>query len=159
MKTLFKVMFVPAILSLSLIACDNSRQDRADDRDDVPNSTTGSYRSAEDDNTNDYTTRRDKVRTEWNSRLDELNRELEEVDRKIESEKSESKQAWQQRRSELKEEKDLLEDRIERAGETSEKDWDQFKKEVDDDLDQLGRNVKDLFRDNDRDETDRQDKK
>lgn len=152
MKTIFKVMIVPAIVSLSLIACDNNnRQDRKNDRDEVQNSTTGSYRSVEEDNIeDDFSAARDKVRTGWDSRMAEINRELEEIDRKIEREKSASKQAWQQRRSELKEEKEALEERIERTGETSEKDWDRFKKEVDDDLDQLGRNVKDLFRDNDR---------
>jgi hypothetical protein len=161
MRTLFKVMIVPAILSLSLIACDNGRQDRNNENDDVRNSTTGSYRSIDDDNnvvTDDYAASRDKVTTGWNTRLDEINRELEEMDRKIDNEKSESKQAWQERRSKLKEEKDVLEDRIDRAGDTSEKDWDQFKNDVDNDLDRLGNNVKNLFRDNDK-ETPKQEKK
>jgi Skp family chaperone for outer membrane proteins len=146
MKTIYKAILAPAVISLALVACNNSKHTEetpgADSTaTDSTAGTTGNYSSIK----NDVTTAKNDAKTDWSRRMDEIDRDMEELDTKIESEKGETKTELKKRKEELKEESKGLRSKLDRVGEVTDEQWDAFKSEMDKAFDELGDDVKNFF--------------
>lgn len=143
-----KVIIASVGLCVALIAC-NNKQTEDNTANERNNATTGTYRS--DDVEDDFERTKSELERTWEQRMDEIDREIDELDARIESEKSESKEVWKQRKAELKDESRELRSRLDDIGDASEQNWESFKDEVEDDFKDLEASIENFFEKSDND--------
>lgn len=158
MKTI-KTIITAFVLCFALAACNNNKhtEEARGTADSTNNSTTGTYQSG--DLEDDFETTKREIKSAWKQRIDEIDREIDELDSRIEQEKGESKAAWQKRKAELKDESRELRGKMDDVDNTTEEKWESFKSEVERDVEDLGRSVKNFFEDNDKDDTNKDNNK